>query len=157
MGLILSDKNKALIIDETKTLSIPNSIDFEILSVFDDIDVSFEYYSVNDSDDFEQLLMIFDAFNVDLNQFEHHHINDRYLKLNRLIIIHFNFASSDGNPSISKIDNYGSYLNIVTTSDNQKDGFESFDFHQKIIIIRVNQDDVRNVSICKHGIEYLKK
>ncbi len=156
MGLFLNTKGGPDAIDASKTLDVAKHVKFEVLETIDDIDVPFNFFILNDTDNLEHLTMTFDAYRVNTGFIYGLHMDEAYFDEYQVIVFHLNYASSDGNPKVAFVDNCGSHIELITTSKNSKNAFHSFDFNHRIFVIRVKQEDVKDLDIYRHKVKYSK-
>ncbi len=157
MGLFLNTKGGPSLIDESKTLEKPKHLKFNVINTIDEKEVPFDFFIVRDSDQLEYLMMTLDAYQVDNSFIYDLNINQAYLNDHEIIAYHLYYPSSDGNSTVKFVDYYGSYVNLVTTSKNSENQFQSFDYHHKIFFVSVSKDDVKDIEVFEHKVLYLNK
>lgn len=156
MSLILNSKKDDLNLDLEETLKTPNLIQYKLIHTIDEAVPPFSIFVVEDMDDFENLKMTCDVYEIHtdfLNPFE---FNENFFKTQNVIVSHIGYHHSDGDVKFSRVLNYGSYIDLVTTSNNSEDGFQTFDYKHKVFFISVNKKDCKHASVFKQSVKYKK-
>ncbi|MDD2259451.1 MAG: hypothetical protein WCY04_05005 [Bacilli bacterium] len=135
------------------------SIDYDLMDIVDDLDIFPHIINIKNINELSIAKEHYLAGNKD------HYISNPFLENvaftslffeeNNLVILNVTYPTSDGNIGIHELRDYGAYLDLRRTSQNSKDGFQSFDWKYRIFVISIPKESLVTTDAFSHSIEYL--
>lgn len=129
-------------------------ITYDTVEVYDNLISPIFLYKVDSLNKLNEIKEIHNKLELDISYLNKSEYSADFFEDYNLMVLNLSYPSSDGNVGIYKLINHGSYLEIITTSENSKDGDQSYDFKERVFVIKVE----KNITITglSHSIEYLK-
>lgn len=139
---------------DNNNITAAEEITYDTVEMYDNIISPIFLYKIDSISKLNEIKEINNKLELDNSYLNKSEYLDNFFEDYNLIILQLSYPSSDGNVGIYKLINHGSYIEIKTTSDNSKDGDQSYDFKERIFVIKVE----KNITITglSHSIEYLK-
>lgn len=139
---------------DNNNITAAEEITYDTVEVYDNLISPIFLYKVDSLNKLNEIKEIHNKLELDISYLNKSEYSADFFEDYNLMVLNLSYPSSDGNVGIYKLINHGSYLEIITTSENSKDGDQSYDFKERVFVIKVE----KNITITglSHSIEYLK-
>lgn len=81
---------------------------------------------------------------------------DDFFINNEMILFPLTYRSSDLDVQVSEIRNYGSYFEIITTTDNTEFGLQTYGICNRVFILSIPKDQLSDDTVFVHSMIYLQ-
>jgi len=92
----------------------------------------------------------------DVSYLTGHFPGDGFFIDNQMILFPLTYRSSDLNVQVLEIRNYGSYFEIISTTDNTEFGEQTYGIYNRVFILSIPKDQWTDETVIVHSMIYLQ-